>query len=236
MSSGSSPGRAYAGPAFTHKAAAIDTRFAGWLGGAYVFSQRLVNFAPAATAMSDANGEAVAKINDESNNNMWLAWDNGPDGGTWPVSPEHPVDLVLDWRQPVAIRAWALGPASRLPTCRPMKAPPTGHRERPPRSIGGPSLTGRASRTSTPVASASIGSIWVVCEARGRSACGSPRSPRRATRTWRERPERPPRLARRTARAASLRRRPALRRRHRNRPSHYMPRSPFASRSTRPAT
>ncbi len=115
---------------FTHKAAAIETRFAGWLGGAYVFSQRLVNLAPAAIAMSDANGEAVAKINDESNNNMWLAWDNGPDGGTWPVSPEHPVDLVLDWRQPVAIRAlgalWAGFAAADVQTYE-------GPADRPPR-------------------------------------------------------------------------------------------------------
>ena len=89
----------------------------------------MANVAPAATAASDANGEAAARINDESNNGMWAAWDNGPEGGPQPVSPQHPVDVLLAWRQPVAIRGlgalWAgfaaaevqsfEGPAGRPP-------------------------------------------------------------------------------------------------------------------------
>ena len=80
-------------------------------------------------AASDANGEAAARINDESNNGMWGTWDNGAEGGRQAVSPQHPVDVVLAWRQPVAIRTlgalWAgfaaaevqtfAGPADRLP-------------------------------------------------------------------------------------------------------------------------
>ncbi|MGA2034674.1 MAG: hypothetical protein ABSG68_20695, partial [Thermoguttaceae bacterium] len=114
---------------FTHAAGPVDTRFAGWLGGAYVLSQRMANLAPAAIAASDANGEAVARINDESNNGTWNAWDNGAEGGPRPVSPQHPVDVLLAWRQPVTIRAlgalWAgfaqaevqtlEGPADRPP-------------------------------------------------------------------------------------------------------------------------
>ena len=92
---------------FTHTAKPVDSRFAGWLGGAYVLSQRMANVAPAAVATSDANGEVAARINDESANNTWNAWDNGPDGGRQAVSPQHPVDLLLVWRQPVAIRALA---------------------------------------------------------------------------------------------------------------------------------
>ena len=100
----------------------------GWAGPT-CSRQRMANVAPAATAVTDANGEAAARINDESNNGMWGAWDNGPEGGPQPVSPQHPVDVLLAWRQPVAIRAlgalWAgfaaaevqsfEGPADRLP-------------------------------------------------------------------------------------------------------------------------
>ena len=46
---------------FTHTAGPVDSRFAGWLGGAYVLSQRMANVAPAAIATSDANGEAAAE-------------------------------------------------------------------------------------------------------------------------------------------------------------------------------
>ncbi len=114
---------------FTHTAGPVDSRFAGWLGGAYVFAERMANVAPAAIAATDANGEAVARINDESNNGIWAAWDNGPEGSPQPVSPQHPVDVLLAWPRPVAIRAlgalWAgfataevqsyEGPADRPP-------------------------------------------------------------------------------------------------------------------------
>jgi hypothetical protein len=104
----------------THTAGPVDSRFAGWLGGAYVLSQRMSNVAPAARAVSDANGEAVAQINDESNNGTWAAWDNGAEGGPHLVSPQHPVDVLLVWRQPVALRAlgalWAGFAAAEVQT------------------------------------------------------------------------------------------------------------------------
>ena len=61
---------------------------------------------------------------------MWGAWDNGPEGGPQPVSPQHPVDVVLVWRQPVAIRAlgalWAGFAAAEVQTFE-------GPADRPPR-------------------------------------------------------------------------------------------------------
>ena len=115
---------------FTHTALAVDSRFAGWLGGAYVLAERMANVAPAAIASSEANGEAVARINDESNNGMWAAWDNGPEGSPQPVSPQHPVDVLLAWRQPVSIRAlgalWAGFAAAEVQTL-------AGSADRPPR-------------------------------------------------------------------------------------------------------
>ena len=114
---------------FTYTARPDDARFAGWLGGAYVLPQRMANLAPAALATTDANGEAAARINDESNNGVWAVWDNGPEGSPQPVSPQHPVDVLLAWPHPVAIRGlgalWAgfaaaevqsyQGPANRPP-------------------------------------------------------------------------------------------------------------------------
>ena len=121
---------------FTHEAGPVDSRFAGWLGGVYVLAQRLANVAPAATAVTDANGESAARINDEGNNGMWGAWENGPEGGPQPVSPQHPVDVLLVWRQPVAIRAlgalWAGFAAAEVQSFRRPRRPPAarGRRDR----------------------------------------------------------------------------------------------------------
>ncbi len=112
---------------FTHTAQPVDTRFAGWLGGAYVLAERMANVAPAATAAADA--EAAARINDESQNGTWGAWDNGPEGGRQPVSPRHPVDVLLAWRHPVTIcglgAVWAGFAAAEVQTLQ-------GPADRPP--------------------------------------------------------------------------------------------------------
>jgi hypothetical protein len=92
---------------FTHTARPADTTYRGWLGGVYVLAQRLSNVAPQATAITGVNGESAARINDETNNSCWNAWDNGPDGGSQVVSPEHPVDVVLAW--PREVRLCGLG-------------------------------------------------------------------------------------------------------------------------------
>jgi hypothetical protein len=88
---------------FTHTARPTDTAYAGWLGGACVLADRLSNVAPQALARTDVNGESAARINDQTNNGCWNAWDNGPDGGPQAVSPEHPVDVVLAWPREVSL-------------------------------------------------------------------------------------------------------------------------------------
>ena len=88
---------------FTHRARPTDTAYAGWLGGIYVLADRLSNVAPQAVAGTDVNGESAARINDETNNSCWNAWDNGPDGGPQVVSPGHPVDVVLAWPREVSL-------------------------------------------------------------------------------------------------------------------------------------
>ncbi len=114
---------------FTHTARPTDTAYAGWLGGICVLADRLSNVAPQALASTDANGESAARINDQTNNFCWKAWDNGREGGSQVVSPEHPVDVVLAWPSDVSLcglnALWAgfaaadvqryRGPADRTP-------------------------------------------------------------------------------------------------------------------------
>ena len=88
---------------FTHTAKLVDAKFSGYLGGAYVLAQRMVNVAPQALASTDANIEAAGRINDENANGTWHAWDNGPRGGVQTVSPQHPVDVMLIWPRPVTV-------------------------------------------------------------------------------------------------------------------------------------
>ena len=98
---------------FAHTAQPTDSNYCGWLGGAYVLAERMVNVAPAATAHADANNEAVGKINDESNNGGWAGWDNDAgdhsnlDNTAPVVSPRHPVQVVLAWPAPVRLAGLA---------------------------------------------------------------------------------------------------------------------------------
>jgi hypothetical protein len=88
---------------FTHTARPADTAYAGWLGGVYVLADRLSNVAPQALVRTDANGESAVRINDQTNNSCWNAWDNGPEGQSQVVSPERPVDVVLAWPRDVSL-------------------------------------------------------------------------------------------------------------------------------------
>ncbi len=88
---------------FTHTARPTDTAYAGWLGGVYVLADRLSNVAPQGVVRTDVNGESAARINDQSYNSCWNAWDNGPEGQSQAVSPEHPVDVVLAWPREVSL-------------------------------------------------------------------------------------------------------------------------------------
>ena len=88
---------------FTHEAAPTESTYNGWLGGVFVLSERVANIAPQAVATASASNEAAERLNDESNNNTWKAWDNGPDGGPQVVSPQHPQWIELTWPRPVAL-------------------------------------------------------------------------------------------------------------------------------------
>jgi len=114
---------------FTHDADLTEKSYAGWLGGVFVLTDRMVNIAPAAQIVASARPEAQAKINNESQDNTWDAWDNGKEGAEHVVSPEHPEWILLVWQRPIPLRGlnalWAgfgaaevfayTGPAERHP-------------------------------------------------------------------------------------------------------------------------
>jgi hypothetical protein len=88
----------------THVPALTDRVYEGWTGGLYVFADRFVNLAPQALADSSANRESVVKINDESNNGTWGAWElvRSPDQPV--ISADNPAWVELDWPRPVTLR------------------------------------------------------------------------------------------------------------------------------------
>ncbi len=90
------PGTSTRAIRFTHTAKLTDTSFAGWLGGAYLLSERVSNVAPQAIAAASANNEKAVLLNDGSNDGTWGAWDNGDDA-TQIVSPDHPDYVTLVW-------------------------------------------------------------------------------------------------------------------------------------------
>ena len=72
---------------FTHVTDAADQNPAGWLGGAWVLADRVANVAPQAIAVANAREEKSTLLNDQSNNRLWGAWDNGEQGGSIPTRP-----------------------------------------------------------------------------------------------------------------------------------------------------
>ena len=97
------PGTATRAIRFTHTARVTDSDYGGWLGGAYVLSARMANVAAQAVASAEARPEAVARINDGSNNGFWGAWDNGPKGAAVVISSARPECVTLTWPQPVPL-------------------------------------------------------------------------------------------------------------------------------------
>ncbi|HWE95151.1 MAG TPA: hypothetical protein VG269_14385 [Tepidisphaeraceae bacterium] len=123
------PGTSTRALRFTHDAEPTESSYAGWLGGAFVLSERLANVAPDAIAAASANSEKAQKLNDGTNNGTWNAWDNGAEGASQVVSAEHPEWVMLVWNKPVPLTGlgalWAgfsaadaqvyTGPAERHP-------------------------------------------------------------------------------------------------------------------------
>jgi hypothetical protein len=93
---------------FTHVAEAVDQEPAGWLGGAWVLSQRFANLAPQATVATASRPEAAPRLVDQVNNRQWLTWDNGEQGAAVAITPEHPEVITLAWSQKVKLRGVCL--------------------------------------------------------------------------------------------------------------------------------
>ena len=93
---------------FTHVAAAGDRELAGWLGGLWILPERLANLAPQALVQTVARDEDSAKLVDESDNEGWKTWNNGPDGAVVPVSAAHPETITLTWPQAVKLSGLGL--------------------------------------------------------------------------------------------------------------------------------
>ncbi len=114
---------------FTHTAAFADASYAGWLGGATLVSERFANLAPQAVAAASTTDDRSAKLNNESNDGTWGAWDFARETNAPVVSAERPETILLTWPAPVSLRGlnalWAgfgaadvqiyNGPADRHP-------------------------------------------------------------------------------------------------------------------------
>lgn len=128
------PGTVTRGLRFTHEARPADRDPAGWLGGVWVLSQRLVNLAPQAAVEASARPEAASLLNDESNNRTWLTWSNGDQGAARPVAADNAEWLLLTWPRPVQLQGlcllWAGFSAAQVdvfagtPDESPLAAPP----------------------------------------------------------------------------------------------------------------
>ncbi|MBI1370131.1 MAG: hypothetical protein GC162_15935 [Planctomycetes bacterium] len=87
---------------FTHIADVADSIYTGYLGGAVVLTQRLVNLAPQAMVTASARDEAAGKLNNMKDED-WSPWDNGAEGGSATISPEHAEWITLTWPRAVTL-------------------------------------------------------------------------------------------------------------------------------------
>ncbi len=92
---------------FTHDAVASDKSYAGWLGGAGVFDQRLANIAPFAAPTANLDTGHPEHLNDGMSQPMWERFDGYDKSATRSedvVSVEHPAWVVLTWPKAVTLR------------------------------------------------------------------------------------------------------------------------------------
>ncbi len=89
---------------FTHTAAFADANYAGWLGGAMLLSERFANLAPQAVAITSTTDERSAKLNNESNDGTWGAWDVLRETNAAVISAERPETILLAWPMAVSLR------------------------------------------------------------------------------------------------------------------------------------
>lgn len=92
---------------FTHTAAATDASYEGYLGGALVLADRLMNLAPYALPAAKSNDKNIARIINGTSDG-WSAWANMGMGADEQerhpvVSNEHPEWIMLAWRKAVEL-------------------------------------------------------------------------------------------------------------------------------------
>ena len=97
---------------FTHTARISDREYRGWLGGAYVLPERIVNLAPQAQAVVNSSSEKAGQLNNENSDNYWGAWDNFDTGAGETARAktiaEDPEYVTLIWPRPVTLNGLAL--------------------------------------------------------------------------------------------------------------------------------
>lgn len=98
------PGTTTGALRFTHTSKPIDRSYAGWLGGVFVWSQRWANLAPQSVASASAANDQAPKLNNESNDGTWSAWDNAPETNAPVISAASPAWVMLTWPQSVKLR------------------------------------------------------------------------------------------------------------------------------------
>ncbi len=92
---------------FSHVPSVSDADYGGWLGGAWILSERWSNLAPLALAVSSQNNQNAARLNNEAEEG-WGAWGNFGERDTVPtdvlaVSEKNAPTVVLTWPAPVEI-------------------------------------------------------------------------------------------------------------------------------------
>ena len=113
----------------SHEAEVTEHSYAVQVGGIAVLAGRLENIGPQATASASANESKAHLLNNESVDGLWGAWDNWDEQNPPPPVVQAPPSVMLNWRQPVALRGLAtlwsgfgavevqayVGPAERHP-------------------------------------------------------------------------------------------------------------------------
>ncbi len=94
---------------FTHVAQESDKTYFGHIGGIYVLPGRVANLAPQAQAVSRSSSEKAGRINNQSNDGFWGAWENiGSEDVRPKLISEDPEWLMLIWQRPTTLRGMAL--------------------------------------------------------------------------------------------------------------------------------
>jgi len=94
----------------THTAKPTDKIFSGWLGGVYWLTDRYVNIAPQAQAIVRSMTEKADRLNNESSDGFWGAWENlsVDEGNRAKTISEDPEWVMLVWAKPATLNGIAL--------------------------------------------------------------------------------------------------------------------------------